>query len=228
MSRTGAALRLDDVTKVYGEGAEAVTAVAGASLRVHPGEVVVVMGPSGSGKTTLLAMCGALLRPTAGRVWLGGADITELSEKHLPELRLSGVGFVFQAFNLLANLTVLENVRIVPEAARVGKAKADLQARELLDELGLGRRLHFLPDKLSAGEKQRVAIARSLANDPPLVLADEPTGSLDSRAGAQVMHLLEALARQRGKAVVCVTHDRRTQGHADRVLWLEDGRLSGQ
>ncbi len=227
MNPTEAALRLDHVTKVYGEGAEAVTAVTGASLRVDPGEVVLVMGPSGSGKTTLLAMCGALLRPTAGRVWVGGADVTALTEKQLPHLRLSRVGFVFQAFNLLANLTVLENVRIVPELAGLGRARADLRARELLDELTLGPRLHFLPDKLSAGEKQRVAIARSLANDPPLVLADEPTGNLDSKAGAQVMRLLEALARERGKAVVCVTHDGRIEGIADRVLWLEDGRLSG-
>jgi putative ABC transport system ATP-binding protein len=195
---------------------------------VAPGEVVLVMGPSGSGKTTLLSMCGALLRPTAGHIWVAGTDVTALTEKQLPALRLAKIGFVFQAFNLLANLTVVENVRIVREAAGEPRARADARARELLEQLSLGARLGYLPEKLSGGERQRVAIARSLANDPQLVLADEPTGNLDSKTGHQVMDLLEHLAKERGKSVVCVTHDHRVQDIADRVLWLEDGHLASR
>ncbi|MDZ4825696.1 MAG: ATP-binding cassette domain-containing protein [Actinomycetota bacterium] len=221
-----APLRFEGLTKVYGEGESAVEAVLDADLTVAAGELVLVMGPSGSGKTTLLAMCGALLRPTSGRVWIGGEEVTALGEKQLPRLRLRSVGFVFQGFNLLENLTALENVRIVIEAAGARKQAADRRARELLGELRLSHRLDMLPEKLSGGEKQRVAIARALANDPPLLLADEPSGNLDSRTGYQVMHMLELLAKEHGKTVVAVTHDHRIEDVADRVLWLEDGHLS--
>jgi putative ABC transport system ATP-binding protein len=221
-----AVLRLDNVTKVFGRGATAVRAVDSASLTAGKNEIVLVMGPSGSGKTTLLAMCGALLSPTAGRVRLGRADITAFSQKELARLRLRSIGFVFQSFNLLLNLTALENVRVVMEAAGVRRRTADVRVRELLAELRLSDRVDYLPEKLSAGERQRVAIARALANDAPLILADEPTGNLDSKTGYQVMHLLEGLAKERGKTVVAVTHDHRIEHVADRVLWLEDGHLS--
>ena len=217
-------LRLEDVTKVFGD-AGPVRAVDEVTLDLRPGELVLVMGPSGAGKTTLLQVCGGLLRPTSGKVWLDGTEITTLSEKQLPPLRLSKIGFVFQAFQLLANLTALENVRLVLEAAGRSRGDADDRARALLTGLGLEDRLRALPATLSGGEKQRVAVARALANDPPLVLADEPTGNLDSRTGAAVMRLLDEAVRERGKAVLCVTHDHRVREFADRVLWIEDGRL---
>lgn len=221
---TETALRLENVTKTYGDGPAAVRAVDGVSLEVAQGELVLVQGPSGSGKTTLLAMCGALLRPDSGRVWLGDTEVTGRSERDLPEIRLRRVGFIFQSANLLANLTALENVRVVMEAA--GARSAEDRARGLLEELQLGARLKMLPEKLSGGERQRVAIARALANEPPVILADEPTANLDSKAGYQLMHTLEVMANERGKTVVAVTHDRRIEDVADRVLWLEDGHLS--
>jgi putative ABC transport system ATP-binding protein len=219
-------LRLDGVSKTFGAGEAAVPAVRGVSLAVEEGELVLVMGPSGAGKTTLLAMCGALLRPDRGRVWLGEEDLTHLSERQLPEVRLRRVGFIFQSASLLANLTALENVRVVPEAAGIRAREADRVARARLDDLRLSHRAAALPETLSGGERQRVAIARALANDPPLLLADEPTANLDSRSGYQLMHTLERLVRDRGKTVVAVSHDHRIEDVADRVLWLEDGQLS--
>ena len=219
-------LRLDAVTRVFGQGPSAVTAVDRADLTVRPGELVLLMGPSGAGKSTLLQLCGALLRPTEGRIWLSGEEITALDEKRLPAIRLAKIGFVFQAFQLLANLTALENVRLVLEAAGRARADAEGRARDLLGELGLEERLQSRPDMLSGGQKQRVAVARALANDPPLILADEPTGNLDSKTGAAVMRLLEAAVRERGKSVLCATHDQRVQQVADRIVWIEDGHLS--
>ena len=223
---TAAALRLEAVTKVYGEDAGAVTAVDAVSLAVLPGEIVLVMGPSGSGKTTLLAMAGGLLRPTSGRVWLDGAELTALSERELPGIRLRSVGFVFQTANLLANLSALENVEVVMRAAGASARAAERRARQLLSDLSLEHRLELLPEQLSGGERQRVAIARALANDPQVVLADEPTANLDSRTGYQLMHTLEVLAKEQGRSVVAVSHDQRIEDVADRVLWLEDGQLA--
>jgi putative ABC transport system ATP-binding protein len=220
------ALRLDGVTKVYGEGDVAVHAVTDATLTVASGQTVLIMGPSGSGKTTLLSMAGALMRPTTGRIWLGANDVTALSERRLPTLRLRRLGIIFQQFNLLENLTAVENVRIVMEAAGTPRSSASRRAHALLSELRLSERADARPDQLSGGEKQRVAIARALANDPPLILADEPTANLDSRTGYQAMHMLELLASERGKAVVIVTHDDRIADIADRVYWLEDGTLA--
>ncbi len=218
-------LRLEGVSKVYGSGETRVEAVAHADLALRRGELVLLMGPSGAGKSTLLQLCGGLLRPTAGRIHLDGVDITSLTEKRLPAVRLAKLGFVFQAFQLLSNLDALENVRIVLEAAGLSRHDADARARQLLVDLGLDHRLRAAPATLSGGEKQRVAVARALANDPPLLLADEPTGNLDSKTGAAVMDLLVAAVRERGKTVLCATHDHRVRDLADRVVWIEDGRL---
>lgn len=228
MTLPPAALRLDHASRRFGNGGAVVTAVDDVSLEVAAGELVLVMGPSGSGKTTLLAMCGALLRPTSGRIWVGDSEVSALGERALPELRLRHIGFIFQSANLLTNLTAAENVRIVLDAAGMPRRAANERARELLDSLRLSGRADSRPDELSGGERQRVAIARALANDPPLLLADEPTANLDSRTGYQLMHTLELLAKERGKTVVIATHDNRIADVADRVTWLEDGQLSEQ
>ncbi len=212
-------------TKRFGEGDTAVTAVRGVSLAVAPGEVVLIMGPSGSGKTTLLSMMGALLKPTEGSIHLDGTEISAMSESRLPGIRLRQFGFVFQDFNLLSALSVLENVAIVAELAGLSGRAARDKATSLLTDLGLGERLGFLPEKLSGGEKQRVAIARALINDPALILADEPTANLDSKIGHEIMRLLQRIAKDQGRSVVIVSHDQRIRDIADRVLWLEDGEF---
>ena len=219
------ALTLDvrNVSKRFGDGETGVLAVRGVSLAVEPGEIVLIMGPSGSGKTTLLSMMGALLKPTAGSIHLDGTAISELSEGRLPDIRLRQFGFIFQDFNLLSALSVLENVAIVAELGGLkGRAARD-KAMALLTELGLAERLDFLPEKLSGGEKQRVAIARALINDPTLILADEPTANLDSKIGHEIMRLLRRIAKEQRRGVVIVSHDQRIRDIADRVLWLEDG-----
>ncbi len=185
------------------------------------GEVVMIMGPSGAGKTTFLTIAGALLRPTSGTIEIAGTDITGLQEKDLPAIRRERVGFIFQSFNLLESLTALENVRLV--MTDIAQRSAANRARELLNMLGLSRRLKSLPKQLSGGEKQRVAIARALANNPDLILADEPTANLDSARGQEVMHLLRQIALDLGQSVVIVSHDHRIREVTHRVLWLEDG-----
>lgn len=216
-------LHIEHVSKHYGSGAALVSAVRDVSLEVAPGEVVLIMGPSGSGKTTLLQMMGALLKPTEGTIQLNGTMLSALAENRLPGIRLHQFGFIFQDFNLLSALTVLDNVALVAELASTRRSEARKRAATLLTELGLGERLHFLPEQLSGGEKQRVSIARALVNDPALILADEPTANLDSKIGHEIMRLLHAIAKEQGRSVVIVSHDQRIQDIADRVLWLEDG-----
>jgi putative ABC transport system ATP-binding protein len=219
------ALQMQKVTKVYGTGEAAVTALDSVDFWAQSGEVVVVMGPSGSGKTTFLTIAGALLRSTGGTVEIAGTDITRLREKDLSAVRRDKVGFIFQSFNLLESLTALENVRLViADKATAGRV-AKNRAHELLTMLGLSHRLKSLPKQLSGGEKQRVAIARALANNPELILADEPTANLDSKRGLEVMRLLRRIAIELDKAVVIVSHDHRMREVAHRVVWLEDGRF---
>jgi putative ABC transport system ATP-binding protein len=222
---TSTTLTVEHITKRYGAGATEVTAVRDVSLAVAPGEVVLIMGPSGSGKTTLLLMLGALLKPTEGTIRLNDVVLSALPEQRLPDIRLRQFGFIFQDFNLLSALTVVENVAIVAELAGLGRAAARDKALALLAELGLGDRVRFLPEKLSGGEKQRVAIARALVNDPALILADEPTANLDSKIGREIMRLLQRIAREQRRSVVIVSHDQRIKEIADRVLWLEDGQF---
>lgn len=218
-------LQVSNVTKRYGSGTTEITAVRDASLTVVPGEIVLIMGPSGSGKSTLLLMLGALLKPSEGSVHLNGDVISDLPESRLPDVRLRHFGFVFQDFNLLSALNVLENVALVAELNGLRRRDARQKAAALLTELGLGERLHYDPAKLSGGEKQRVAIARALVNDPVLILADEPTANLDSKSGREVMRLLRRLVKEQNRSAVIVSHDQRIKDIADRVLWLEDGRF---
>ena len=218
-----AALTAKNLSKTFGEGELAVTAVHDIDLELGEGEIVLLMGPSGSGKTTLLSMLGGMLRPSSGSVVVDGIDITNARERELPHLRARHFGFVFQDFNLLSALTAVENVELACNLAGVTGTAAHTRARELLERFGLGARLHFTPAKLSGGEQQRIAIARALANDPPVLLADEPTANLDSKIGHDVAGLLRGLAHDEGRSVLMVSHDARLKEVADRVLWLEDG-----
>ncbi len=220
-----AILEVHGLTKVFGSGSSAVRAVDGVDLSVRRGEIVLIMGPSGSGKTTLLTMIGGLLRPTSGTVRINGYNVTAMKESTLPEVRRHLVGFVFQTFNLLESLNTTENVEIALNLAGETGRGASQKARGILEELGLGERLRFSPRALSGGEKQRISIARALANDPQLILADEPTANLDSKHGHDVVVLLRDIARRQGRTVVIVSHDNRIREVADRVLWLEDGRF---
>ena len=218
-------LEVSGLSKVFGKGAAAVKAVNGVDLTVRRGEIVLIMGPSGSGKTTLLTMIGGLLRPTDGAVRIDEYDITAMKESELYEVRRHLVGFIFQVFNLLEPLNVRENVEIVLNLAGNNGRGARRKAEGILQGLGLGNRLNFRPDSLSGGEKQRVSIARALANDPLLILADEPTANLDSKQGHDVVVLLRDIAKKQDRTVVIVSHDHRIREVADRVLWLEDGRI---
>ena len=218
-------LEVQGLTKVFGSGETAVRAVDGIDLHVKRGEIVLIMGPSGSGKTTLLTMLGALARPTQGTVLIQGRDITAMKESDLPLVRRQLVGFVFQSFNLLEPLSAVENVEVVMNLAGRSGREARARAAQLLDALGMSDRLHFKSSDLSGGEKQRVSIARTLANDPQLILADEPTANLDSKHGHDVVALLRDIAKQQRRSVIIVSHDHRIREVADRVLWLEDGRF---
>ena len=216
------------VRRRFGQGETVVEAVRGVDLMLAPGEIVLIMGPSGSGKTTLLSMLGALLRPSEGELRLVDVSLNELTERELPALRANRIGFIFQDFNLMPSLTARENVEIALNVAGVHGDQAHERATRLLDDLGMGERLDFLPEKLSGGEKQRVAIARALANEPDLVLADEPTANLDSSIGREVMRRLREIAKARRQSVLIVSHDDRIREFVDRVLWLEDGEFKSE
>jgi putative ABC transport system ATP-binding protein len=214
-----------DVVKVFGSGDTAVRAVDHVSLEVRRGELVLIKGPSGSGKTTLLSIMGGLMRPSSGRVALKGRELTTLNESELAVMRAQEIGFVFQAYNLLSALDVADNVLFPARLLGRDLHVAQERAASLIERLDLGRRRHAHPDALSGGEKQRVALARALINDPSLILADEPTGNLDSQRGLEVAMILHEIARVDHRAVVIVTHDERIEDIADRILWLEDGKL---
>jgi putative ABC transport system ATP-binding protein len=218
-------LELDDVTQVFGDKANPTYALRNVSMSVEQRQVVIIMGPSGSGKSTLLAIGGALRRPTSGRVLVEGRDLTGMSDRQLADVRLRTIGFVFQEFNLLDALTVIQNLELVITRAGVPRAQARARATELLNILGLSHRMDYRIGALSGGERQRVAIARALANNASVILADEPTASLDGVRGAEVMTMLRMAAHDMGKAVVMVSHDHRVLDYADRVVWLQDGLL---
>ncbi|MET8850894.1 ABC transporter ATP-binding protein [Amycolatopsis sp. NPDC004625] len=219
------ALELTGVRKVYGSGDGAVTALDGVSAGVARGTFTAVMGPSGSGKSTFLHCAAGLDRPTSGRVLLGGTEIGRLKEGELTRLRRTRIGFVFQAYNLLPSLNVLQNITL---PLRLAGQKPDPQwLREVVDGVGIANRLEHRPAELSGGQQQRVAIARALVTRPEVVLADEPTGALDTRTGRQVLDLLRAVVEQMGQTVLMVTHDPVAASAAHGVLFLADGKLAG-
>ena len=220
-------LELQGVTKVYGQGDTLVNALRDVDLSVEPGAMVAVMGPSGSGKSTLLTIAGSLEEPTRGEVLIDGAPLSRMSRNAKARLRRRSIGYVFQDFNLLPGLTAAENVALPLELDGLSARKARVAGLKALDELGLGERSNNFPDQLSGGERQRVAIARAVAGDRRLLLADEPSGALDSTNGEAVMRLIHA-ACKRGVAAVVVTHDAQLASWADRVIFLRDGRITDQ
>ena len=220
-------LEFQAVSKAYGQGASEVQALCEVSLVVEAGMMVAVMGPSGSGKSTLLTIAGSLENPTSGEVLVGGAALTKMSRNDRARLRRRSIGYVFQDFNLLPGLTAAENVTLPLELDGVPARKARVVGLQALEDLGLGNRASAFPDELSGGERQRVAIARAVVGDRRLLLADEPSGALDSVNGEAVMRLLHEACKQ-GVAAVVVTHDAQLASWADRVIFLRDGRVIDQ
>ncbi|MHA1568663.1 MAG: ABC transporter ATP-binding protein [Alphaproteobacteria bacterium] len=218
-------LEVIELVKTYYQGKIPVQAVDGVSLNVEEGEFVIITGPSGSGKSTLLNLIGGLDHPTDGDVRIGGTSIRELSDTELTKMRRKQIGFVFQFFNLLPTMSALENVSLPLILGGLRRHKANERAREILTRVGLGDRVQHRPDELSGGEQQRVAIARALAYNPTLILADEPTGNLDTKSGTQVLEMLRDLAKKDNKSVVLVTHDPRAREYGDRMVRLVDGKV---
>lgn len=220
-----ALVETDNLTKIYGKGETAVTALDHVNLKINTGEFVAIMGPSGCGKSTLLHLVGGLDRPSAGRVLIEGVSLGDLSDDKLTELRRRKIGFVFQFFNLIPVLDAVENAALPLTLDGGNAAQAKEKARDWLVRVGLENRLHNRPDQLSGGQQQRVAVARALVADPALVLADEPTGNLDTRAADEIAGLLRQIAQEWGRCVVMVTHDPRIAAYADRIVFLKDGTI---
>jgi len=220
-------LQVQNIIKSYHMGKVVVPALRGVSFDVEEGEFLAVLGPSGSGKSTLLHLIGCLDRPDEGEILFEGRNVLILNDDELAELRLKKMGFVFQFFNLLPRLTALENVKIPLALAGVSDKEADERARKLLELVGLGKRLNHRPSELSGGEQQRVAIARALINNPKLVLADEPTGNLDTKSGWEIVNLMRKLNEEIGQTFIVVTHDPQIAEVADRILYLKDGLIEG-
>ncbi|WP_028392368.1 ABC transporter ATP-binding protein [Bacillus cihuensis] len=219
-------LLLEQISKVYGDGDTSVKVLDDVSLQVKAGEFVAVVGPSGSGKSTFLSITGALLSPTSGRMMIGGKEIHKLSPKKMNQLRLEKIGFIFQSSNLIPYLTVQDQLLLIPELSGMHHTNAKKRAHNLLDRLGLMHRKNHYPESLSGGERQRVAIARAWMNNPDIILADEPTASLDSERGRAVVQMLADEVKLHQKAAIMVTHDKRMLDLCDRVVYIEDGILS--
>jgi putative ABC transport system ATP-binding protein len=217
-------IRTDNIAKSYGTGVVEILALDGVTLEIEKGEYVALMGPSGSGKSTLMHLLGCLDTPTSGRYWFNDRDISTLDDTELAHLRNREIGFVFQSFNLLPRLSAQSNVQLPMLYAGVSVRERKARAAELLEMVGLKDRMSHNPNELSGGEMQRVAIARAFANRPAVVLADEPTGNLDSKTGVEIMRLFGSLAEQ-GNTIILVTHDQAVAGHARRVIRLADGKI---
>jgi putative ABC transport system ATP-binding protein len=217
-------IKTENITKSYTSGAVDVFALNGVSVQIEKGEYVALMGPSGSGKSTLMHLLGCLDTPTSGKYWFNDADVTTLNDIELAHLRNREIGFVFQSFNLLPRLSAQSNVQLPMLYAGVPHRERVARAARLLDLVGLKDRMTHKSNELSGGEMQRVAIARSLANRPSVVLADEPTGNLDSKTGVDIMHLFDSLAAE-GNTIILVTHDQAVAGHARRIIRLSDGQV---
>jgi len=223
-------IKVESLTKVYGSGEIAVHALAGVDLAIAEGEFVAIMGPSGSGKSTLMNILGCLDRPTGGRYWLGGEDVSQLNKTQLARVRNRKIGFVFQSYNLLSRTTALKNVMLpllYNTNGRQGTSAGERKARamEALEMVGLADRVHHRPNELSGGQQQRVAIARALVNDPLIILADEPTGNLDTRSSEEIVAILHEM-HGRGRTIVMITHEPDLAAHAQRVVNILDGRVA--
>ncbi len=215
-------IRLQDITKIYLMGKRELTVLNGVSLYIERGELVAIMGPSGSGKTTILNLIGCLDKPTSGSYYLEDREVSRLSSGELAQVRAQKVGFVFQTFNLLPRLSALANVEL---GMRYSGGSDRQRAMEALDRVGLSDRAHHRPTELSSGEQQRVAIARALVKNPPLILADEPTGNLDSRSGEEIISILTTLHTEQGITLVMITHDSNIAHHCQRIIHLKDGQV---
>ncbi len=225
MTKSDTVLELKDVWKIYKMGDVEVTALSGLTLLVKKGEFVSIMGPSGSGKSTAMNMIGCLDVPSKGHILLEGKDISTMSESSLAQIRGKKIGFIFQQFNLIPTLTAMENVMLPMIFQDVPREVRTEKARKLLEMVDLGQRLDHRPTELSGGQQQRVAIARALCNDPEVILADEPTGNLDSKTGSTVMDFLRKLNEKEGKTIIMVTHDEEVAKNADRIEYLKDGKV---
>jgi len=223
-----AIVKVHGVKKAYRMGKVIVPALRGVSFEVEEGEFLAVLGPSGSGKSTLLHLIGCLDRPDEGEIFIDGSDVLKLSDEELAELRLRKIGFVFQFFNLLPRLTAIRNVELPLLIAGVPEREARERAMEMLRLVGLEARVNHRPTELSGGEQQRVAIARALINNPKIVLADEPTGNLDTKSGWEIVQLMKRLNKERGQTFIVVTHDPHIAETADRILYLKDGLIEGE
>jgi putative ABC transport system ATP-binding protein len=217
-----------NLTKIFGSGPTAITALDHVTININNGEFVAIMGPSGCGKSTLLHLMGGLDRPTSGNVIIEGLPIEEMQDDQLTELRRRRIGFIFQFFNLIPVLNAVENAALPVTLDGIKPSEAQKKAAEWLGRFGLSDRLISRPDQLSGGQQQRVAIARALAADPSLILADEPTGNLDTRSGDEIAGILREVAKQYGRTVIMVTHDPRIAAYADRIIFLKDGRVIDQ
>ncbi|MFU0831883.1 MAG: Lipoprotein-releasing system ATP-binding protein LolD [Oscillospiraceae bacterium] len=220
-------ITVNHLTKVYHMGESQVYALSDVTLRINCGEFLAIVGRSGSGKSTLMNIIGCLDTPTSGEYYLEGVDVFKLSESKLTQIRNRKIGFIFQNFNLLGGQDALENVELPLFYRKIPRSERRALAQEALEQVGLGSRMHHRPAQMSGGQQQRVAIARAIAAKPPIILADEPTGNLDSRSGSEVMEILHSLHRS-GRTVVLITHDDRIADTADRVIQIQDGKIIGE
>jgi putative ABC transport system ATP-binding protein len=218
-------IQLEDLTRHYEMGGVQIKALDGVDIEINRGEYISIVGPSGSGKTTLFNLVGGLDRPTRGKVYIDGVDISQLDAYELAWLRCRKIGYIFQTFNLIPVLTALENVSLPTVFAGVPRDEGLEKAQKLLTSVGLGERVHHRPGELSAGQQQRVAIARAMANDPAIILADEPTGNLDLNTGMEIIDLLHGLNKTRGMTLIAATHDLKMITASDRVVWMRDGAI---